>query len=185
MSHAVQFTISALTGAYAQKYSVVLTDAERFEALFARFKAADLADFCADGPERRYDPFVAFGRLMKVLKKLARHGAEPFCKAIERASDGKTALRFDIDDGGERVALLACGRTGICRCEGVEKTFESIELGGETYRAQIATLGDVFKNDLMNLMNICEETIAKNAMLIAKTVDNSTPVPARLVQTQG
>lgn len=183
MSYAVQFTISSLSGAYAQKYSVVLTNAARFEALFERFKIASLKGLCADAPERQYDPFDVFTQLMKVFKKLALRGNEPFCSAIRRESDGALAPSFDDDDGDSAIELRAFGRTGICLKNGVATPFESMATSGDAYHAQISTLVGAFKNDLMNLMNICEETIAKNAKIIAKTVDNSTPIPARLVQT--
>lgn len=183
MSYAVQFTISSLSGVYAQKYSVVLHDAVRFEVLFERFKLDLVRGLCADAPERQYDPFVVFNLLMKALKKLAKHSNEPFCTAIERESDGALASSFDdVDDDGA-VELKAFGPSGICSKNGVETPFESLTVHGDTYHAKVSTLVEAFKGDLMNLMNICEETIAKNAKLIARTVDNSTPIPARLVQT--
>lgn len=187
MAYAVRYSISSLSGIYAQKYSVVLQDAARFEILFERFKVHELKGFAADSEVRHYDAFQTFNALMKVLKRLAKHANDPFCNAIIRDADGAKSGAFADEDEKGAFVFKAYAETGICSRQNeknspIDEPMDSIAGKQSHYHAEIRTLIDVFKQDMMNLMNICEETIAKNASIIAQTVPNSTPKPAPLVQ---
>ena len=180
MEYAVQYTISVLTGRYAQKYSVIIYDAARLEGLL---KAAQspLAGIAADGPRRDYDPYECFQGLMKMLKKEAKRS---FCTAIIREKDGvqERATSFDDADESGDFHVEALGFAGICKRNGEESSFEVMSGKNGTYRAEMSTVMAVFKDELMNLLNLCEETMAKDARLIAQTVPNDTPAPAPLFQ---
>lgn len=181
MTYAVQYTISALSGNYALKYSVVLHRAEKFEALFKIFDSP-LAGFAANAPKREYDPFETFQALMKILKKFKTRGAHPFCNAVIRESDGKKSESFrDKNERGE-FTLTAYGSEGLCTQNGRVFPFQTMHAETETYRAEIVSLLEAFKEDLMALLNLCEETISKDAKIIAQTVPNDTPKPAPLIQ---
>lgn len=117
MTYAVQYTISTLSGAYAQKYSVIFYDAKRFEDLFEE-RAPGLKGLASEMEHGEFDAFETFQKLMKLLKSIAKDK---------------------------------------------EKMAE-------------------FKDDNMNLLNLCEETMAKDARLIGQTVPNDTPAPAPLFQ---
>lgn len=181
MTYAVQYTISSLYGGYAQKYSVVLYDAARFEALFATF-APELLGFSADAARREYDPFETFQGLMKILKKFKVQGNKPFCDAILRESDSMRAASFADSDATGEFVVRAYGATGICVRGDVETPFDTITGSQDSYRAEFTTWLGAFKDDLMSLLNLCEETIAKDARLVAQTVPNDTPKPAPLIQ---
>lgn len=180
MEYAVQYTISTLTGRYAQKYSVIIYDAARLEGLL---KAAEspLAGMAANGERRDYDPYTCFQGLMKMLKKEAK---KPFCTAIVREKDGEStrAVSFDDEDDSGAFHVEALGFSGLCTREGVTGPFEEMTGRNGTYKPEMSTVMAVFKDELMNLLNLCEETMAKDARLIAQTVPNDTPAPAPLFQ---
>ena len=180
MEYAVQYTISVLTGRYAQKYSVIIYDAARLEGLL---KAAQspLAGIAADAPRRDYDPFECFQGLMKMLKKDAK---KSFCTAIIREQNGEQtrAVSFEDEDDNGKFHLEALGFKGICKRGDDVAEFEQITGKNGTYRAEMSTVLAVFKDELMNLLNLCEETMAKDARLMAQTVPNDTPAPAPLFQ---
>ena len=180
MEYAVQYTISTLTGRYAQKYSVIIYDAARLEGLL---KAAEspLAGLAADAPRRDYDPFDCFQGLMKMLKKDAK---KPFCTAIVREKDGvqTRAISFDDADESGTFHVEALGFSGVCTREGVSGPFEEMRGKEGVYRPEMSNVLAVFKAELENLLNLCEETMAKDARLIAQTVPNDTPAPPPLFQ---
>ena len=180
MEYAVQYTISVLSGAYAQKYSVIIYDAARLEGLFA---AADspLAGFASDSARREYDPCDCFGGLMKLLKKEFK---KSFCTAIIRTSEGQEerGISFSDSDAEGAFEVRAHGFKGICRRG--DSVFDFDEMPGErgVYRAEYSTVLKVFKDELMNLSNLCEDAMAKGGMIVAQTVPNDTPAPAPLFQ---
>ncbi len=182
-TYAVQFTISVLTGAYAHKYSVIWYNAGRLEALFAQAQSS-LKGLAADTKRSEFDAYETFQALMKVLKYVVKHRADSICTGIECARDGGKELCSvvkDEDDAGA-FELRAYGNAGICVRNGVESSFESMHGKGGDYHAVISTFEAAFKDDLMNMANLCEETMAKDARLIAQTVPNDTPAPAPLFQ---
>ena len=117
MPYSIQYTISVLSGPYAQKYSVIWYDAHRFCELLQHYAPdiQDLAENPGDGMPQ-FDPYVIFQTLMKALKSLAK----------------------------QRPVM------------------------------------DVFKDDLMNMLNLCEEAMAKDGKLVAHLVPNDTPAPPPL-----
>ena len=117
MTYSIQYTISVLSGQYAQKYSIIWYDAQRFVTLFGEY-APDLIELPANPGQNKpeFDPYVVFQTLMKALKSLAK-------KQSEMA---------------------------------------------------------VFKDDLMNMLNLCEEAMAKDGKLVAHLVSNDTPAPPPL-----
>ena len=178
MAYAVQYTISVLTGAYAQKYSVVVYDAARLAGLLraAGAKHADLAD---DAGTRDYDAYECFQALMGVIKKYSK---KQFCTAIEWEHDGVTEAGTsfcDEDDAGP-FEVRAYGFKGTC-VRGEERT-QFTEMAGRrgTYRAVCGKVIELFKTDLENLLNLCEETLAKDGRLLVRTVPNDTPAPQPL-----
>lgn len=180
MEYAVQYTISVLEGAYAQKYSVVIYDAARLEG-FLKAAGSPLAGLAADAERRDYDGYDCFQSLMKLLKK---EGKRSFCTSIVRTHDGveERGSSFTDEDDAGAFTVEAYGFSGICR-RGVENaSFETMTGKQGVYRAELTTVLAVFKDELMNLLNLCEEAMAKDGRLIARTVPMSTPKPAPLFQ---
>ena len=182
-TYAVQFTISVLTGAYAHKYSVIWYNAGRLEALFSQAQSS-LKGLAADTKRSEFDAYETFQALMKVLKYVVKHRADPICTGIECVHDGDKSLCSAVSDEDDAGAfeLRAYGAAGTCVRNGAESTFESMQGKNGEYRAVVSTFEAAFKDDLMNMANLCEETMAKDARLIAQTVPNDTPAPAPLFQ---
>ena len=182
-TYAVQYTISVLTGSYAHKYSVILYNAGRFEALFAMSQCG-LKGLAADTKRSEFDAYETFQALMKVLKFVVKNRDRAFCAGIEREADGEKTLYSAVSDADEQgeFSLRAYGESGICVRDGIETPFETIEGKSGHYRAMVASFEATFKDDLMNMANLCEETMAKDARLIAQTVPNDTPAPPPLFQ---
>ena len=180
MEYAVQYTISVLEGAYAQKYSVVIYDAARLEG-FLKAAGSSLASLAADAPRRDYDGYECFQSLMKLLKK---EGKRSFCTSIIRTLDGveERGCTFSDEDEQGNFVVDAYGFSGICRRGDEKSAFETMTGKNGVYRAELSTVLKVFKDDLMNLLNLCEETMAKDARLVARTVPMDTPKPAPLFQ---
>ena len=185
MTYAKQYSISSLTGVYAQKYSVTIDDAARLDALLLLANASpSLAGFAARGEEARYDGYEAFNALMKVLKYVMKDPRRTFCtKIVAVTPDGeREGISFsDSDDMGD-FEVRAYGRTGMVVRGGEACPFEEMTGRGGTYRAVLEPMSRVFKDDLMNLLNICEETMAKNADIVAKEVCSDAPKAAPLFQ---
>ena len=182
MPYAVQYTISSLTGHYALKYSVVIYDAARMEGLFALAGIDALRGFAADAERRTYEPFEIFQNLMKCLKYLAKHAKDPFCSGIVRSSDQAIMSSVKDSDNTGAFELIAYGKTGLCKRGDQVEPFESIVGNDDTYRAEMTVLLSAFKEDLSDLVHLCEETIAKDARIVVQTVSNDTPKPAPLIQ---
>lgn len=180
MEYAVQYTISVLEGAYAQKYSVVIYDAGRLEGFLAASQSS-LLGLAANKERREYDAYEVFQSLMKLLKKEYK---KPFCTAVVCEKDGtKTrGVSFDDEDADGAFTVRAYGFSGICRRNEAETSFESMSGKNGVYTAEMSTVADVFKEDLMGLLNLCEETMAKDGRLVARVVPNDTPKPAPLFQ---
>lgn len=180
MEYAVQYTISVLEGAYALKYSVVIYDAGRLEGLL-KATNSNLVGLAANTKRHDYDPFDCFQGLMKILKKDVKR---TFCTSIIKTSNGEQERGTSFCDEDEKGSFVveAYGLKGICRRGDDVQEFEEIEGKSGRYSAELSTVLKVFKEDLMNLMNLCEETIAKNARLVAQVVPNDTPKPAPLFQ---
>lgn len=180
MKYAVQYTISVLDGAYAQKYSVVIYDAARLEG-FLNAAKSPLAGLAADAPRRDYDGYDCFQSLMKLLKK---EGKRTFCTSIVRECEGKEERGCVFSDSDEAGAFSveAYGFSGTCRRGEELSSFETMTGKLGVYRPELSTVMDVFKDDLMNLLNLCEEAMAKDGRLIARTVPMDTPKPAPLFQ---
>ena len=185
MTYSKQYTISTLSGVYAQKYSVTVEDAGRLDALLSLAKAAPCLDgFAGKGGPRQYDGYDAFNALMKVLKYVMKDPNRTMCTEIVAVTpDGeKRGVSFSDSDESGTFEVRALGKTGqIVRGEGTS-TFEEIKGCGATYRAILEPMSRVFKEDLMNLLNICEETMAKNASIIANEVASNVPKAAPLFQ---
>lgn len=180
MAYAIQYTIGVLTGAYAKKYSVIIYDAARLEGLL-KSVSSPLYGIASEGPRREFDPFECFQGLMKMLK---RDGKKSFCTAIVRtdASGETRGARFEDADEAGAFAVEAYGFGGrLLRGDAVSE-FEEIKGREATYRAECASVMKVFKDDLMNLMNLCEEGMAKDSKIVAQIVPNDTPAPAPLFQ---
>ena len=179
MAYAVQYTISVLTGAYAQKYSVVVYDAARLAGLL-RAAESPITGLADDAEKRDFEPYECFQALMKIIKKYAK---KSFCTAIERiAPDGSSVSDIAFEDEDEKgpFELKAYGFKGTCIRPDGRETFLEMEGKKGTYRAQCAKVLDLFKTDLENLLNLCEETIAKDGRLVVQTVPNDTPAPLPL-----
>lgn len=178
MDYAVQYTISVLTGAYALKYSVVIYHAARFAGLL---KATDseLVDLADDAPKRDYDPYVCFQALMKMIRKYAK---KSFCTAIERRQGDRveTAPQFDDEDEMGAFTVRAYGFKGMCERQGECTHFDEITGKNGTYVAKYEKVMEHFRKDLENLLNLSEETMAKDARLVVETVPNDTPAPQPL-----
>ncbi|MBO5752448.1 MAG: hypothetical protein J6S69_01990 [Proteobacteria bacterium] len=183
MEYAVQYSISSFTGAYAHKYSVIIYDAGRLEALF-RAMGSSLVGFAAKAERREYDPFECFQGLMKLLKQLKKDSKRSFCVAIERTDDetSERALSFCDEDEAGGFEVRALGFKGICVRSGVESEFETMTGKKGTYRAELSTVLKVFNEELLSLVNLCEDTMMKDARLIAQVVPNDTPAPPPLFQ---
>lgn len=181
MSYAVQYTIDVLSGAYAQKYSVVWYDAARFVDLFAKVGGMPEA-FAGDAARREYDGFVCFGALMKILKHVVAQKKVAFCEAIVR-TQGEACERGSVfcdEDEAGPFEVRAYGATGRVWRGGEETAFEEMEGRRGTYRAVMTTVIRCYKDDLMNMLNLCEEAMAANGRIVAETVPMDTPAPEPL-----
>ena len=185
MTYSKQYSISTLSGVYAQKYSVTVDDAGRLDALLGLAKAAPCLDgFAAKGGPRQFDGYDAFNALMKVLKYVMKDSRRMFCtKIVAVTPEGeREGVSFaDSDDDGD-FEVRAYDRTGIVIRGGESSAFEEIKGKGGTYKAVLEPMAAIFKDDLMNLLNICEETMAKNANIIANEVCADAPKAAPLFQ---
>ena len=185
MAYTIRYTISSLTGAYALKYSVSIHDAGRIEGLLALAKAPEfMTGFASGGEVRRYDAFSAFNALMKVLKYVMKSPERTFCTAIECEAGGEKTrgVSFEDEDETGQFVVRAYGKKGELIRGETSEAFDEVKGKKGTYRAVTEPMRDVFKTDLENLLNLCEETIAKDAMIIATEVSNDAPEAAPLFQ---
>lgn len=185
MSHSIQYTISTLSGAYAQKYSVTIHDAQRLEAFIALVdKREHLAGFATAKDRLSFDPFTSFNALMTLLRYLSRFPNKSFCTHIERELEGQLseALRFEDSDVDGDFELLALSFKG--RLRRGSKTTDFVEHQGVTAKYKVITLPlvELFKEDIMNLLNLCEEAMAKDAQILIKRVSSSAPTAPPLFQ---
>lgn len=183
MEYAVQYSISSFTGAYAHKYSVIIYDAGRLEALF-RASGSALLGFAANTARREYDPFECFQGLMKLLKQLKKDSKRQFCVGIERTGEDGVEHGRAFQDCDESGAFEVCalGFEGICVRAGVETKFEEMRGNAGVYRAELKPVLSVFNEELLSLVNLCEDTMMKDAKLIVRVVPNDTPAPPPLFQ---
>jgi hypothetical protein len=121
---------------------------------------------------------------MKLLKQLKKDSKRSFCVAIERTDDetSERALSFCDEDESGGFEVRALGFKGICVRGGVESEFETMTGKKGTYRAELSTVLKVFNEELLSLVNLCEDTMMKDARLIAQVVPNDTPAPPPLFQ---
>ncbi|MCL2325906.1 MAG: hypothetical protein FWC40_05335 [Proteobacteria bacterium] len=186
MHYSVQYTISTLTGGYAQKYSVTIREAERLASLLRLARVdASLEDFASGGERREYDPFLCFHGLMKVLKYAAKDGRRTFCTGIafEPLEGGvSSGACFEDSDEAGAFVVKAYGERGMVFRDGVGEVFDVMRGALGSYRAVLLPMRDVFKDDLMNLLNLCEETMAKDARIVAAEVSSDAAGSAPLVQ---
>ncbi len=180
MAYSIQYTIGVLTGAYAQKYSVIIYDAARLEGLL-KAVSSPLCVIASEGGRREFDPFECFNGLMKLLK---REGKKQFCQSIVRVdAAGETrGARFEDEDEEGAFAVEAYGFGGMLRRGDAVSVFEEIRGRNGVYRAECVSVLKAFKSDLMNLLNLCEEGMAKDSKIVAQVVPNDTPAPAPLFQ---
>ncbi len=187
MAYTIRYTISSLSGVYALKYSVCIHDAARLAALLPLSKApVEMDGFASGGAVRQYDAFAAFNALMKVLKYVMRDPKRTFCTAIEAVSGESSSRAESFEDADAQGAfkVQAMGLTGvIIRGEDRQK-FEEIQGEKALYRAIVEPMRDVFKADLENLLNLCEEALAKDAAVVATQVQNDAPEAAPLFQLE-
>ncbi len=183
MEYAVQYSISSFTGAYAHKYSVIIYDAGRLEGLF-KLMGSSLVGFAARGERRSYDPFECFQGLMKLLKQLKKDQSRCFCLSVVRESDGVTTrgISFEDVDAEGAFEVRAFGASGICVRGGVETSFSEMTGQGGVYRAEVLPILKIFNDELLSLVNLCEDTMMKDAKVIAQVVPNDTPAPPPLFQ---
>ena len=185
MSDSIQYTISVLSGAYAQKYSVIFFHARRMKSMFERY-APELQPLVnlTDNQNAEFDPYPTFQAIMKLLKFFSKHKNLMFCEAIEKSCDNETTLgdAFDDEDDSGAFHVRAYGESGIIESDGCESTFEIRHGKNATYRAILKPVMTIFKDDLMNMLNLCEETMAKDGKLVARLVPDDTLPPAPLFQ---
>ena len=185
MNDTIQYTISVLSGAYAKKYSVIFFHVKRMKYMFERYapELKPLVDL-TENQKAEFDPYLVFQAIMKLLKFLNKHKTLMFCEAIEKSSDGTTILgdAFDDEDESGAFHVRAYGESGISETDGEESTFDIRHGKTATYRAILKPVLTIFKDDLMNMLNLCEETMAKDGKLIACFVPDDTIPPAPLFQ---
>ena len=78
--------------------------------------------------------------------------------------------------------MEAYGFGGMLRRGDAVSVFEEIRGRNGVYRAECVSVLKAFKSDLMNLLNLCEEGMAKDSKIVAQVVPNDTPAPAPLFQ---
>ena len=117
MTYSKQYSISTLSGVYAQKYSVTVDHAERLDALLRLIKSSAVSGwFCCQGGPRQFDGYDALNALMKVLKYVMKDPRRTFlyedhcCDAEEEEKSG--ASFADSDDAGE-FEVRAYDKTGL------------------------------------------------------------------------
>ena len=185
MNDTIQYTISVLSGAYAQKYSVIFFHAQRMKSMFQRY-APELNPLVSltENQKAEFDPYPTFQAIMKLLKFLSKHKNLMFCEAIEKSSDDVTTTgdAFDDEDDAGAFHVRAYGESGIIETDGGESTFDLHHGKNANYRAILKPVMTVFKDDLMNMLNLCEETMAKDGKLVARLVPDDTLPPAPLFQ---
>ena len=185
MSHNIQYTISTLSGAYAQKYSVTIHEAQRLEAVLSLVdKQGALAGFATAIDTCSFEPFAAFNGLMRLLKYLAKFPKKSFCTHIEREKAGQISegLSFEDSDAEGDFEVLALSYKGFLKRGSETSNFEEHQGNEAKYRAISSPLVELFKEDLMNLLNLCEETMAKDAQILAKRVSPHAPTALPLFQ---
>ena len=185
INYNIQYTISVLSGAYAQKYSVVIFHAQRMKNMFERY-APELKDLVAlnDNQKAEFDPYMVFQAIMKLMKYLAKHRNLMFCDAIEKSADRLVTVGDEFEDENDSGVfhVRAYGESGILETDGRESSFEILNGKNASYRAIIKPVLTLFKDDLMNMLNLCEETMAKDGKLVARQVPDDIVPPAPLFQ---
>lgn len=189
MTYAAKYTISALSGPYAEKYAVVCKDAQNLDALMHQFAVGrgleNLADRNAHG--QHFDGYASFMQLMKVLKFVAKDKATlPFYVGVARQSGAQkdwAQSYVDRDEGGE-FEVSALGKEAKITRNQESMSWDGSCVAGEMgeYTAITKTLKEIFFDDLRNLLNLCEEAMAKNSSIVLHVVDNDIAVPPALFQ---
>ena len=181
----IQYTISVLSGAYAQKYSIIFYSKQRtcLEKLFERY-APELKTLVQlkDGEKAEFDPYMIFQSVMKMLKYFSKHKKLTFCSHIEKTSGDsvETGDFFEDKDENGDFNVRAFEESGITTDANGEASFEVRKGENGSYRAVVVPVMDLVKDDLMGMLNLCEEAMAKNGNLVASVVPADTPAPAPL-----
>lgn len=186
MAYATKYTISTLSGAYAEKYAVLCRNAQWLDALLNQNPIGkgieDLASRDAAG--KHFDAYEIFMRLMKVAQWVARiKPKSPFYTGIAKVEDGKTetAVSFTDEDEKGPFTITAIGNKVQIERAGEEEEWDGdIKGKNAEYKAQSDTVSSLFYEDLRNLLNLCEESLAKNASIILHVVGNDAPTPPPL-----
>ncbi|MFA5623766.1 MAG: hypothetical protein WC966_01730 [Bradymonadales bacterium] len=189
MAYAAKYTISALSGAYAEKYAVVIKDAQRLDALLGQYAVGKGIEALAkhESEGRHFDAYACFMQLMKVLKFIAKDKPNvKFYTGIRRvsASGEENASVFKDKDADGDYELRALGREAVLIRNGESEAWDGERFAGSNgeYYATYASMKDVFFDDIRNLLNLCEESMAKNASIVLSIVSNDVAIPPPLFQ---
>lgn len=181
----IKLTIEGLLGAFAEKYSHTVNDAQWLDLLLkqtqstAEDKPIDLFD--GEQDEHRADPLPLFPPFMKLLRRTATKAAQrrfftgarleptagepgPWSPHVVATRDGKPltvaalGLEASLEHDGEVENLSRAENLEIAVDDG------QIVLRHQTWEA-------LFRADLARIIEMLEETMAKDTDLIARRID--------------
>lgn len=177
MNYSVKYTIGCLTGFYADKYSVLLEDAQYLDRFLKNQPGfRSIAELAAGENEPvDFDGSKTFMKIMKLLKIVTKDRAnDVFFMNILCEGDGGTITGDTFQDENEQGPFaLQIGAYDITLTQnGTQQVIHdpAFTITGKkgTYRCQTDTVVHLFKEKLMNLANLCEEAMAKESVILAR-----------------
>ena len=183
-AYAVKLTIVGMRGVFAEKYSATIENAQFLNQLFleigARAAAGPIPLLRASEEAQHFDPLPMLPRLMKVLRAAAKDYAEQrFFTGVRLEPDNGDAGPWErsltVENGEESITVDAFGRRATLRrgeeeedLSGLEDALVSTSAG--SCRLRFESWKTLFKEDLVSLITMCEEAMAKGEDLICTTL---------------
>lgn len=183
--YSVKLTIEGLWGPFAEKYSCTISDAHHVHRLLQQ-----LGGRAAQGPvvisarghdSTPFEPFQLISRFIQYLGKIAaKQPNRRFFTGVRfepaEGEPGEWTERLEGSDAAGAFAVDAWGtRAFVMRGDEEVKDLTAeaapvFEVEGGRYVCQFGSFKDLFKPTFVRLVEMCEESIAKNAKLIASEI---------------
>ncbi|OIP42576.1 MAG: hypothetical protein AUK47_04265 [Deltaproteobacteria bacterium CG2_30_63_29] len=180
----VKLTIEGLTGSFAEKYSHIVKDAQWLDLLLQQTESmADNTpiDLFGGQDELRRDPMPLFPAFMKLLRRTATKAARRrfFTGVRYEPADGPPSpwsSRIDATQAGQPITVSALGlQATVARAGEAEDLSKAdpAELSVDNGRVVLlhTTWETLFRADLTRIIEMLEETMAKDTELIARRLD--------------
>ncbi len=181
-SYQIKLTINGLYGEFAEKYACLIKDAHvlnrYFEESGSKASEGPIRLLRREGKPARYEPTALFARLMRLLRRVSlEHAQRRFYTGVrfepvlgapspwQGVMSGVDAQGdFAIEAFGLRASLL---RAGVLAQDLSLLDVPQWEIEGGRYVVRWDSLKNLFKEDLVALITVCEESMAKGEDLLA------------------